>query len=381
MEGNRNIVHLDLDAFFVSVECLKNSKLKGRPLIVGGSERGVVAACSYEARKFGVHSAMPIRQAKYLCPHATIISGDYDSYSEYSRIVTDILKEKVPVLEKASIDEFYCDLSGMDRFFNLPKFIIELKQAVVKHSGLPISYALAVNKLVSKIATNEVKPSGQITIPPGFERTYVAPLETRKMPGIGEKTNLVLHKMGIRTFKILSELPENMLAAKFGKAGPELSRRAKGIDSSEVIPYSEAKSISTENTFNSDTMDMNFLYIQIVHMIEKIGFELRNKEKLTGCVTVKIRYSDFNTVTRQKKIPYTSADHILIETAKELFKQLYDKRVLVRLLGVKFTDLVQGTYQINLFEDTATNINLYQAIDHLKKRYGAEAVMRASGIK
>ncbi|CAL1519186.1 DNA polymerase IV [Chitinophaga sp. MM2321] len=380
MEGNRNIVHLDLDSFFVSVERLKNSKLHGMPLIVGGGERGVVAACSYEARKFGVHSAMPIRQAKYLCPQAIIISGDYDEYSKYSTLVTDIIRDRVPLLEKASIDEFYADLSGMDRFFNLPSFIVELKNEIVKHSGLPISYALATNKLVGKIATNEVKPNGQITIAPGQERAYVAPLNTRKMPGIGEKTNLVLYKMGIRTFEVLAQMPENMLVARFGKAGGALSLRARGIDASEVIPYSEQKSISTENTFQADTMNMEFLHITIVNMVEKIGFELRKQEKLTGCIAVKIRYSDFNTVSKQRKIHYTNADHLLIATAKELFQQLYEKRVMIRLLGIKFTDLVQGTHQIDLFTDTATDIQLYQAIDYLKKKYGAGAVMRASGI-
>lgn len=381
MEGSRNILHLDLDAFFVSVECLKNSKFIGQPLIVGGGERGVVAACSYEARKFGVHSAMPIKRAKYLCPHAIIISGDYDEYSKFSSLITEVIREKVPLLEKASIDEFYADLSGMDRFHNLPNYIIDLKKAVTNHTGLPISYALATNKLVSKIATNEVKPNGQTTIFPGQERSYLAPLETIKMPGIGEKTNLVLQKMGIRTFKVLSELPENMLIARFGTHGGELCHRAKGIDTSEVIPYSEAKSISTENTYPEDTMDINFLNVSMVRMIEKIGFELRSQEKLTGCLTVKIRYSDFNTITKQKKVQYTNSDQTLIFTAKELFKQLYDRRIRIRLLGIKFSDLVQGTHQIDLFQDTATDIQLYQALDHIRKRYGSDAVMRASGIK
>jgi DNA polymerase IV len=378
MELNqRAIVHLDLDAFFVSVECLKNSSFKGKPLIVGGGERGVVAACSYEARAFGVHSAMPMRTALFLCPQATVISGDYEDYGKYSRMVTEVISEKVPLLEKASIDEFYADFTGMDRYFGTEKFSAELKQRILQQTGLPVSYALASNKLLSKVATNEVKPNGQITVPFGNEKSYLAPLPVEKMPMIGQKTATLLREMGVRTIKTLSEIPANMLGARFGKNGLELARRSNGIDDTPVIPYSEQKSISTQDTFNNDTIDIRFLTKEIVRMTEKIGFEMRQQNKLTGCVTLKLRYANFDTVTKQVSIPYTSSDHILLKTAKELFDKLYDRRMLVRLIGVCFSDLVQGNHQINLFDDTQEMIQLYQAIDSIKRQFGISAVVRA----
>jgi DNA polymerase-4 len=375
--NERAIVHLDLDAFFVSVECLKNTAFKGKPLIVGGGERGVVAACSYEARAFGVHSAMPMRTALYLCPHATVIKGDHEDYSRYSRQVTEVIAESVPTFEKASIDEFYTDLTGMDKFFNTAQFSKELKARIYKETGLPITYALASNKLVSKIATNEVKPNGQTIIPFGNEKSYLAPLAIEKMPMIGNKTATLLREMGVRTIRTLSEIPASLLGARFGKNGLELSRRANGIDDTPVIPFTEQKSISTQETFNNDTIDVSFLNKEVVRMTEKIGFELRQQNKVAGCVTVKLRYANFDTVTRQISIPYTGSDHILLRTAKELFDKLYDRRMLVRLVGVRFSDLVPGNYQISLFDDTQEMIQLYQAIDSIKKQFGAASLVRA----
>jgi DNA polymerase-4 len=376
----REIVHLDLDAFFVSVEVLKNSQLRGKPLIVGGGDRGVVAACSYEARKYGIHSAMPMRIARRLCPQAIVISGDHENYAKYSRLVTDVIAGRVPLYEKASIDEFYVDLTGMDKHFGCSKFSAELKQLIKKETGLPISYALAQNKLVSKVATNEVKPNGQIVIPFGDERTYLAPLKIERMPGIGEKTATFLRDRRVTTFKILSEVPEKILTAKFGKGGIELSRKSKGIDESPVISFREQKSISTENTFSNDTIDIRFLSAEIVRLTEKIGFELRAQNKLTGCITLKMRFANFDTVTKQKSIPYTAADHELLQVAKELFDKLYDRRLLVRLVGIRFTDLVHGNKQIDAFLDTQEMVHLYQALDGIKRRYGADAIIRACGI-
>jgi DNA polymerase-4 len=377
----RSIVHLDLDAFFVSVECKKNSAFIGKPIAVGGSTRGVIAAASYEARKFGVRSAMPTRQAKMLCPELIIVGGDFEEYTRYSDLVTSIISDRVPVCEKASIDEFYADLSGMDTFWNLQKFTAELKQYIAKESGLPISYALAINKVILKIATNEVKPQGTIYIPAGSERTYIAPLSVQKMPGVGPKTNEQLFKMGIRTIEMLAEVPDAYLIAKFGKTGADLSRKAKGIDESLVIPYHDPKSIGTEETYQRDTMDMLFLNNEIIRMVEKIGYELRSQNRLAGCVTVKIRYSDFNTVTKQRAIPITNSDHELIATAKEIFHQLFEKRVLIRLMGIRLTQLVQGTHQIDLFKDSEKMISLYQALDGIKNRFGKSSVMRASGLR
>ena len=377
----RHIAHLDLDSFFVSVEELRNSKLKGKPVLIGGSgDRGVVASCSYEARKFGIHSAMPMKAARRLCPHATIIRGDMEAYSNYSRIVTDIIKDTVPLFEKSSIDEFYVDMSGMDKYFGCLKFTHELKKKVAKESGLPISYALASNKLISKIATNEVKPNGQIEIPFGNEKSYLAPLSILKIPGIGKQTGFLLLKMGVETVKILSEIPVEMLQNLLGKNGTELSRRANGIDETPVVPYHEQKSISTENTFGQDTIDINFMHSEIVRMTEKIAFELRRQNKLTGCVTLKLRYSNFETFTKQISISYSNADHVLMETAQELFEKLYDRRMLIRMLGIRFSHLIPGNHQIHLFEDTQEVINLYQAIDSVKKRFGEKILMKAAGM-
>ena len=377
----RTIAHYDLDAFYVNVECLKDSRLKGKPLLVGGqSDRAVVAACSYEARKFGIRSAMPMKLARRLCPQAIVLSGDMESYSKYSRIVTDIIRESVPTFEKASIDEFYVDLSGMDKFFGSLKYSQELRQKVTKETGLPISNGLSINKLVSKVATDEAKPNGQLRIPFGEEKAFLSPLPIEKMPMVGPKTTELLRQMGVRTIKTLSEIPVELMENLMGKSGTELWRRANGIDDSPVIPYHEQKSISTETTFESDTIDVRFMQAQLVKMTEQIGHDLRKQEKLTGCVTLKVRYSDFNTVTRQASIAYTSLDHDLIKVVKDLFAKLYDRRLLVRLLGVRFTHLVPGSHQISLFDESNEQIRLYQELDKLNFRYGRYLIMRASGL-
>lgn len=376
---HRSIAHFDLDAFFVSVSCLDNKSLLGKPLIVGGGDRGVVAACSYEARKFGIHSAMPIKLAKRLCPEVIIIGGDMERYSQFSNEVTEIIKETVPLYEKASIDEFYIDLTGMDKFFGCALFTDELKKSITRKTQLPITYALASNKLVSKVATNEVKPNGAKVVEFGAEKSYLAPLAVTKLPMVGKQTGELLRQMGVETVKILSEIPVEMLQNLLGKNGIELWRRANGIDETPIVPYSEQKSISTENTFHADTIDVDFLMNELTRMTEKIAFELRQQNKLTGCVTLKLRYSDFDTVTRQVSIPYTAGDHILLKKAKELFHKLYDRRLLIRLIGIRFSHLVPGNYQIRLFDDTDEMIRLYQSIDSIKRQFGEHMVMRAAG--
>jgi DNA polymerase-4 len=381
ISGQRTIAHLDLDTFFVSVERLKDSRLKGRPLLIGGrSDRAVVAACSYEARKFGIHSAMPMKLARRLCPEATILSGDMDSYSHYSKMVTQIIAQKVPRFEKASVDEFYVDMTGMDKFFGCSQYTQEIRSTIVKETGLPISYGLAANKLVSKVATDEAKPNGQLEIPFGNEKLFLAPLPVEKLPMVGAETKKLFHQMGVRTIQTLSEIPVEMLENLMGKNGTELWRRANGIDETPVVPYQEQKSISSESTFESDTIDLRFLQAQLVKMTEKLGLELRNQNKLTGCITVKIRYADFNTVTRQCSISYTALDHVLLQNVKDVFEKLYDRRLLVRLVGVRLTHLIPGNYQISLFDDTEDMIRLYQELDHLNGRFGRYLIMRASGI-
>lgn len=375
---DRAIIHLDLDAFFVSVERQKHRELRGIPLIVGGqSRRGVVAACSYEARKFGVHSAMPMYLALQLCPDAKVISGDMEAYSRYSHLVTDIIADRAPSFEKASIDEFYIDASGMDRFFGAFRWAGELRQQIIRESGLPISLGMSVNKTISKIATGEFKPNAEKHIVEGTENSFLDPLAVEKIPMIGKQTATFLHDMGVRTVKTLREMPVKFLVSAFGKNGTSLWNKANGIDHSPVVPYSEQKSISTESTFEEDTIDTRRLKSILIAMVEKIAFQLREQKKLTSCVTVKIRYSNFDTETRQMHIPFTSSDHVLLKTVQELFDKLYNRRMLIRLVGVRLSSLVQGNHQIDLFSDTAESISLYERMDHIKHRFGSDKLMRA----
>lgn len=379
--SDRHITHLDLDTFFVSVERLINPKLIGKPVLVGGSgDRGVVASCSYEARKFGIHAAMPMYTAKRLCSHAIVVKGDYEAYSKYSNLVTEVIRDKVPMFEKSSIDEFYIDMTGMDRFFGCSKFSAELKARITKESGLPISYALASNKLISKVATNEVKPNGQLEIPFGNERSYLAPLNITKLPGVGDKTKILLLNMGVSRVETLAKIPIELMINLLGKPGADLHRKANGIDESPVVPFHEQKSISTENTFQQDTTDLKFLTAELVRMTEKIAFQLRTENKLTGCITVKIRYSDFDTLTAQKSIAYSNQDHVILQTVKELFSKVNTRRLLIRLIGVRFTNLIPGNYQINLFQDTQETISLYQRIDSIKRQFGEKFIQKASGF-
>jgi DNA polymerase IV len=379
--SDRHITHFDLDAFFVAVECLKNSKFKNKPLLVGGSgDRAVVAACSYEARKFGIYSAMPMRMAKRLCPEAIVISGDMESYSKYSRLVTEIIADKAPMYEKASIDEFYVDLTGMDKYFGCGLFSKELKQKITKETGLSISFALGSNKLISKVATNEVKPNGQIEIAFGTEKNYLAPLAIEKLPGVGKERAQLLYDMGVETIRKLTEFEVDDLYVVLGKDGIELHRKANGIDESPVIPYREQKSISTERTFQTDTINIEFLHSILVRMTEEIAFELRKQNKLTGCVAVKLRYSNFDTQRKQASISYTAADDVLLKITRDLFDKLFERRMLVRLLGVSFSHLIPGNYQVNLFDDTQEMIRLYQAIDSIKLQYGSQFLRRAKAI-
>lgn len=377
----RFIGHLDLDTFFVSVERLKNSSLYNIPLIVGGdSDRAVVAACSYEARRYGVHSAMPMKLALRLCPEAKVIRGDMESYSKYSRLVTEIIAAKVPAMEKASIDEFYIDLTGLDKYYGCSRFVAELKSDIKKESGLPISYALSPNKLISKVATEDAKPDGKMEVAHGMERSYLSPLNIERMPGVGQKTAYLLKQMGVNTIGVLSEIPVPMMENLLGKPGVELSRKANGIDNSPIVPYVEQKSISTEETFERDTINLELLNSVLVRMSEKLAFELRKQKKLTGCIAVKIRYSNFDTVTRQSVIPYTASDTIILKKTKELFARLFQKRMLVRLLGVRLSHLVHGQPQIDLFEDTVESVRLYQAMDRIRKKHGDHIVKRAISV-
>lgn len=378
---NRTILHLDLDTFFVSVERLLDSRLNGKPILVGGtSDRAVVSACSYETRSFGIHSGMSMKMARRLCPEALVIHGDTGNYTKYSEMVTEIVREQVPVLEKASIDEFYADMSGMDKFFGTYKYAGEIRRKIIKETGLPISMGLSVNKVVSKVATGEAKPNNQLKIDFGKEKDFLAPLSVRKIPLVGNKTYQTLVGLGVKKVGVLQQMPVELLQNVFGKNGRELWKRANGIDNRPVIPYSERKSISTERTFEKDSTDWRKMESILIAMTEKLAYQLRCQQKFTSIVSVKIRYSDFNTHSKQAKIPYTSGDHILIPKVIELFRQLYSRRLLIRLIGVRFGGLIQGSLQLNLFEDNLRMYKLYSAIDSLRGRYGSRCVVRAGGV-
>ena len=379
---DRVVIHMDLDTFFVSCERLMDNRLVGKPVLIGGtSDRGVVASCSYEARQFGVHSAMPMRLAHQLCPEAIIIRGNSGNYTKKSEEVTSIIKENVPLYEKTSIDEFYIDMTGMDRFFNSLKLVSEVRQRIIKETGLPISFGMSENKTVSKVATGEAKPNNQMQICRGTEKSFLAPLSVKKIPMIGDKTYQMLLHLGVRKIETIQQMHYELLEKVLGKNGVVIWQKANGIDNSPVVPYSERKSISTERTFDKDTIDVIKLKGILLAMAENLAFQLRRGHKLTACVTVKVRYSDFNTYTMQSRIPYTSADHILIARVLELFDKLYNKRLLVRLIGVRFSHLVEGGCQIDLFDDSQERINLYSAMDWIRDKHGDRSVLCAAGFE
>ncbi|WP_282049049.1 DNA polymerase IV [Maribacter aquivivus] len=378
---SKTILHIDLDTFYVSVERLNNRELQNKPLLVGGTgDRGVVAACSYETRGFGVHSGMPMKMARELCPDAVVIRGNAGDYSKHSDVVTEIIKEYVPVFEKSSIDEFYADLTGMDRFFGCYQYASQMRKKIIRETGLPISFGLSANKVVSKVATNEAKPNNQLKIDEGLEKPFLAPLSIKKIPMVGDKTYQTLRNLGLRQVRTVQEMPMEVMQRVLGANGGVIWKRANGIDNTPVIPFCERKSISTERTFNKDTIDVNRLRSILIAMTENLAYQLRRGDKLTACISVKIRYSDFNTYSKQIRIPYTSGDHILIPKILDLFKTLYNRRLLVRLIGIRFSHLVSGNYQINLFDDTEEILSLYNAMDEIRKRYGDKSVLRASGM-
>jgi DNA polymerase-4 len=380
--NDKHIMHLDLDTFYVSVERKIDSRLKARPLLVGGtSDRGVVAACSYETRGYGVHSGMSMKLARQLCPEAVVIRGNAGTYSKHSDEVTEIIKEQTPLFEKSSIDEFYADLTGMDRFYGCYKFATEMRNKIIKETGLPISFGLSINKVVSKIATGEAKPNNQLLIDYGTEKSFLAPLSIKKIPQVGDKTYQTLRHLGIKKIHTVQEMPQEMMINVLGKNGSLIWQRAQGVDNRPVVAFNERKSISTERTFDKDTIDIKKLKSILIAMTENLAYQLRRGDKLTACINVKIRYSDFNTYSKQMRIPYCSADHILIPRILELFDKLFQRRLLIRLIGIRFSHIVSGNYQINLFDDSEQAINLYKALDKIREKYGDRTVVRAAGME
>lgn len=380
--ANRAILHLDLDTFFVSVERLMDRRLLNQPILIGGTgDRGVVAACSYETRAFGVHSGMPMRQARLMCPEALVIRGNSMNYMKQSKAVTEIIQEAVPVCEKTSIDEFYADLSGMDRFFGCWQFASELRDRVIRETGLPISFGMSTSKTVSKVATGQAKPSGTLKIEHGTERPFLAPLSVRKIPQVGTQTYQTLRNLGVKRIQTIQEMPIELMEQVLGQNGTSIWRKAHGIDHSPVIAFNERKSISTERTFAKDTTDVEKLRSILIAMTENLAYQLRRGQKLTACVTVKIRYADFDTRSLQARIPYTSSDHVLIPKVKSLFEQLYNRRVQVRLIGVRYSHLVEGGFQMDLFDDVDERLELYRALDQIRNQYGDRSVVTAAGME
>ncbi len=376
----RAIAHIDLDTFFVSCERLIDKRLYNKPVLIGGTtDRGVVASCSYEARSFGIHSAMPMKIARQLCPEAVIIKGNSSTYLKKSDEVTEIIRESVPLFEKSSIDEFYIDLSGTDKYFGSFKMMREIRQRIIKETGLPVSFGQSENKTVSKVATGEAKPNNQLLIDYGAEKSFLGPLSVKKIPMVGEKSYKTLCSLGIRQIHTIQNMPMELMQNTLGKNGISLWHKARGIDNSPVTPYHERKSISTERTFDKDTIDVKKLRSILSAMAENLAFQLRRGNKVTACVSVKIRYSDFNTYTSQRKIIHTADDSLLISYTLQLFENLHNKRLLVRLIGVNFSHLAQGNLQIHLFNDSEKKIKLYQAMDRIRNKYGDRSLIRANG--
>jgi len=378
----RYIAHFDLDSFFVSVEMLQDPSLLGKAVVVGGSrDRGVVTTCSYEARKFGVRSAMPMRRAMELCPHAIIVKSSYGLYAKYSAWVTTIIAASAPLYEKASIDEFYIDLTGMDTFFNPLEWTIRLRQTIMDETGLPISFGLATNKLVAKIATDEAKPNGYLFVTPGKEKEFLAPLPVEKLGGVGKKSHQTLLALGIYTIGDILKYDGVLLEKALGKWGTQLIRQANGLSDSVVSPHRESKSISAENTFEENTLDVDILLAQLVGQAERVAYELRQEKKYATCVAIKFRNANFETTTRQITIPATIADSDIIKAATDLFTKLYVPGTLVRLLGVRLAGLTDTGAQINLFDNKTEQHALYEAIDSVKNKFGKSVLRKARTIK
>jgi DNA polymerase-4 len=374
---DRQIVHMDMDAFFVSCTLLKMPELAGRPLMIGGmSDRGVVTSASYEARKYGVKSAMPTRIALQRCPDALVIKGDFDLFTEYSNIVNEIIAEKAPVHERASIDEFYMDMSGMDRFFGSLQFTKELADYIQKETGLPVSFGLSINKTVAKMCTNFIKPRGNLYIPNNEVQPFLDPQSIRNIPFIGDVTYKLLRRIRIRIIQTLRQIPAESMQELLGKNGIQIWKKANGIDPSPVVPYSSKKSLSTERTFDKDTQNIGELKSLLVVMIEKLAFQLRDANLMCSNISIRIRYANRDTETMQKKIAFTASDDVLISYAYDLFDKLYQRRMLLRLIGVKLSGLVSGHQQIDLFQDNIKMIRLYQAIDRMKHRFNNPTLIR-----
>ena len=385
--AQRTIMHIDLDAFFVSVEQVLNPELRGKPVVVGGKpdRRGVVAAASYEARAFGLHSGMPLVTAVRLCPQAIFIEGNYHHYSEASRKFMAILADFSPFLEPVGIDEAYLDVTGFESLHGtIRQMALKIKKRVKDELGLVASIGIASCKIVAKVASDHSKPDGLIEVPPGQEADFFTPLPIGKLPGIGKKTEQVLKGLGITTLGELAKMPVSALKNRFGAFGEELHRLARGIDDRAVLPPAEAKSISRETTFPRDTNDREFLMATLRYLTERVGAELREYGKQARCVAIKVRYEDFTTITRRRTLPQsTDADQTIFQTGAELLRVALtaDKRA-VRLIGTGVSSLNEPARQLSLLEITDRRLDkLNRTIDRIRDKYGFTAIQTGRTLR
>lgn len=375
--------HVDMDTFFVSVERLMDPKLHNRPVIVGGSpfQRGVVAGCSREARLYGIHSAMPLRQAYQLCPQAVFLHPHFTHYAQYSERIAEIFIDAAPLVEKASIDEFYLDVSGCERAFrkNLFDWGKEMKRLIMGELGLPLTFGLAANKLVAKVATNVAKSIGDLFVHPGTEAGFLAPQRIRLLPGVGKVMEPELHAMGIRLIGDIARIPERMFVHIYGKHGKSLHEHSRGIDHTPVVPYRKQKSCGAEHTFDEDTLNIPEMLATLQHLAMRVGRDLRRHAFLTDTITLKLRYADFVTQSKTLRCEYTNHDMAIYTIAEKLFRQLWTRRVRVRLLGISTTNFIEDVAQMYLFADEhKKQERLYDAIDVIQQKFGRDAITFAA---
>jgi DNA polymerase-4 len=385
--AKRTIMHVDLDAFFVSVEQVLNPELKGKPVVVGGKpdHRGVVAAASYEARAFGVHSAMPLVTATRLCPQAVFIEGNYHRYAEASKKFMAILADFSPFLEPMGIDEAYLDVTGFESLHGtIRNMAVKIKERVKNELGLVASIGIAGNKIVAKVASDHSKPDGLVEVPAGQEAVFFAPQAIGKLPGIGKKTEQVLHGLGIITLGQLANMPLPALRNRFGVYGEYLRQLARGIDDREIMPPAEARSISRETTFDRDSTDREFLMATLRYLAERVGADLRENGRQAKCVAIKVRYGDFSTITRQRTLPQPiDTDEAIFQTAAELLRAALavDGRA-VRLIGTGVSSLSEPGQQLALLDVTDRRLEkLNRAIDRIRDRHGFTAIQTGRTLR
>ncbi|MFC2043946.1 DNA polymerase IV [Chloroflexota bacterium] len=385
--ARRTIIHIDLDSFFVSVEQVLNPELKGKPVVVGGKpdRRGVVATASYEARAFGLHSGMPLVTAARLCPEAIFIEGNFDRYREFSQKFMAILNDFSPFIEPAGIDEAYLDVTGFESIHgSIWQMALAIKRRIRSELGLSVSIGVASCKMVAKVASDFSKPDGLIEVAIGEERDFLAPLLVDKLPGVGKQVVKVMNGLGVHTIGGLSRTPSHTLISRFGAVGEMMRRFADGIDDSKVMPPGEAKSISRETTFGEDTHDRVFLEATLWVQSERVGADLREKDKQAKCVTLKLRYTDFSTITRSYTLRESiDTDRAIFETGIGLLERVLAMDIqAVRLIGIGVSNLVEASRQATLFIPSARKLGeLNKAIDRIRNMYGFDAIQTGRAIR